>query len=143
MIRLVSVRVTSPVLLVLVAAAFWFSDVQESSQYLLRNFLPLLVVLALSLLTVWRGQGSWTGSGWRLPLGTLGFAIPAVGLSLYLHYAYTVNLNDMFTGVRKPDAAIPLPAFLYKLCRDCRLCHWLDRWPQLVMYAICQWQRVC
>lgn len=101
MIRLVSVRVL-PVLLVLVAAAFWFSDVQESSQYLLRNFLPLLVVLALSLLTVWRGQGSWTGSGWRLPLGTLGFAIPAVGLSLYLHYAYTVNLNDMFTGVESP-----------------------------------------
>jgi hypothetical protein len=101
MIRLISVRVL-PVLLVLVAAAFWFSDVQESSQYLLRNFLPLLAVLALSLLTVWRGQGSWTGSGWRLALGTLGFAIPAVGLSLYLHYAYTVNLNDMFTGVESP-----------------------------------------
>ena len=101
MIRLISVRVL-PVLLVLVAAAFWFSDVQESSQYLLRNILPLVAVLALSLLTVWRGQGSWTGSGWRLPLGTLGFAIPAVGLSLYLHYAYTVNLNDIFTGVESP-----------------------------------------
>jgi hypothetical protein len=101
MIRLLSVRVL-PVLLVLLAAAFWFSDVQESSQYLLRNFLPLAAVLALSLLTVWRGEGSWTGSGWRLALGTLGFAIPAVGLSLYLHYAYTVNLNDMFTGVENP-----------------------------------------
>lgn len=101
MIRLLSVRIL-PVFLVLVAAAFWFSDVQESSQYLLRNFLPLAAVLALSLLTVWRGEGSWTGSGWRLALGTLGFAIPAVGLSLYLHYAYTVNLNDMFTGVESP-----------------------------------------
>jgi hypothetical protein len=101
MIRLISVRVL-PVLLVLLAAAFWFSDVQESSQYLLRNFLPLAAVLALSLLTVWRGQGSWTGSGWRFAMGTLGFAIPAVGLSLYLHYAYTVNLNDMFTGVESP-----------------------------------------
>lgn len=101
MFRLISVRIL-PVLLVLLAAAFWFSDVQESSQYLLRNFLPLAAVLALSLLTVWRGEGSWTGSGWRLALGTLGFAIPAVGLSLYLHYAYTVNLNDMFTGVENP-----------------------------------------
>jgi len=101
MFRLISVRIL-PVLLVLLAAAFWFSDVQESSQYLLRNFLPLAAVLALSLLTVWRGEGSWTGSGWRLAMGTLGFAIPAVGLSLYLHYAYTVNLNDMFTGVESP-----------------------------------------
>lgn len=97
MIRLTSVRVL-PVLLVLVAAGVWFSDVQDGSQYLLRNLLPLGVVLVLSLLTVWRGAGSWTGSGWRMALGTLGFAIPAVGLSVYLHYAYSVNLNDMFTG---------------------------------------------
>ena len=96
MIRLVSVRIL-PVLLSLVAAGVWFGDVQENSQYLLRNLLPLGVVLALSLLTLRRGDGSWTGAGWRLPLGTLGFAIPAVGLSLYLHYAYSVNLNDMFT----------------------------------------------
>ena len=101
MIRLISVRVL-PVLLLLVAAGVWFSDVQDSSQYLLRNLLPLGVVLVLSLLTVWRGEGSWTGSGWRMALGTLGFAIPAVGLSLYLHYAYSVNLNDMFTGTENP-----------------------------------------
>jgi hypothetical protein len=76
--------------------------VQDSSQYLLRNLLPLGVVLFLSLLTVLRGEGSWTGSGWGMALGTLGFAIPAVGLSLYLHYAYSVNLNDMFTGTDHP-----------------------------------------
>ena len=101
MIRLTSVRVL-PVLLLLVAAGVWFSDVQEGEQYLLRNLLPLGAVLVLSLLTVWRGKGSWTGSGWRWALGTLGFAIPAVGLSMYLHYAYSVNLNDMFTGNDSP-----------------------------------------
>lgn len=101
MLRLTMVRVL-PVLLLLVAAAVWFSDVQEGSQYLLRNVLPLGAVLVLSLLTVWRGKGSWTGSGWRLALGTLGFAIPAVGLSMYLHFAYSVNLNDMFTGTDNP-----------------------------------------
>jgi hypothetical protein len=101
MIRLSSIRVL-PVLLLLVAAGVWFSDVQEGSQYLLRNLLPLAAVLGLSLLTVWRGEGSWTGSGWRLAMGTLGFAIPAVGLSVYLHYAYSVNLNDMFTGTDSP-----------------------------------------
>jgi hypothetical protein len=101
MIRLTSIRVL-PVLLLIVAAGVWFSDVQEGSQYLLRNLLPLGVVLGLSLLTVWRGKGSWTGSGWRLAMGTLGFAIPAVGLSVYLHYAYSVNLNDMFAGTDSP-----------------------------------------
>jgi hypothetical protein len=101
MIRLTSVRVL-PVLLLLVAAAVWFSDVQEGGQYLVRNLLPLGAVLVLSLLTVWRGEGRWTGSGWRLALGTLGFAIPTVGLSVYLHYAYSVNLNDMFTGTDSP-----------------------------------------
>jgi hypothetical protein len=101
MIRLTSVRVL-PVLLLLVAVGVWFSDVQDNSQYLLRNLLPLGAVLILSLLTVLRGEGSWTGSGWRMALGTLGFAIPAVGLSVYLHYAYSVNLNDMFTGTDNP-----------------------------------------
>jgi hypothetical protein len=101
MIRLTSVRVL-PVLLLLVAAGVWFGDVQEGGQYLVRNLLPLGAVLVLSLLTVWRGEGRWTGSGWRLALGTLGFAIPTVGLSVYLHYAYSVNLNDMFTGTDSP-----------------------------------------
>ena len=101
MTRLTIIRVL-PVLLLLVAAGVWFSDVQEGSQYLLRNLLPLGAVLGLSLLAVWRGDGSWTGSGWRWALGTLGFAIPAVGLSLYLHYAYSVNLTDMFAGTDSP-----------------------------------------
>ena len=108
MIRLTSVRVL-PVLLLIVAAGVWFGDVQDSSQYLLRNLLPLGGVLVLSLLTVWRGDGSWTGSGWRMALGTLGFAIPTIGLSLYLHYAYSVNLNDMFTGT---DNSMQLFRFL-------------------------------
>jgi hypothetical protein len=101
MSRLTFVRVL-PVLLLLVAAGVWFADVQEGNQYLLRNLLPLGAVLGLSLLTIWRGDGSWTGSGWRWALGTLGFAVPAVGLSLYLHYAYSVNLNDMFAGTDSP-----------------------------------------
>ena len=29
-------------------------------------------------------------------LGTIGYAIPAVGLSLYLHYAFAVNLDGLF-----------------------------------------------
>jgi len=37
-----------PVLLLAVAAAFWFGDVQEGGPWLLRNLLPLAVLLGLS-----------------------------------------------------------------------------------------------
>jgi hypothetical protein len=89
--------------MVVTAAVFWFSDVQGDSQYLLSNLVPLAVLLVLSWLTLYRGGGTWSGSGFRLPLATLGFAIPALGLSLYLHYAYAVNLNGMFTDAPFPD----------------------------------------
>ena len=54
-----------------------------------------------------RHRWGW-GSGWRLPLGVAGFAIPALGLSAYLHYAWSVNLNGMF-----PDAVYPHGLFRF------------------------------
>jgi len=33
----------------------------------------------------------------------IGFAVPALGLSIYLHYAYTVNLNELFSGATNPE----------------------------------------
>ena len=102
MVRLILVRL-APVVMLVVAAAAWFNDVQQGGPYVLRNLLPPLVVVALSAVTVRRGDGTWTGSGWRLPLGTLGFAIPALGLSAYLHYAYSVNLNGLFTDATNPE----------------------------------------
>jgi hypothetical protein len=99
--RLIFFRVL-PVLLITAAAAAWFYEVQEAGAYVARNLLPLVFVVLLSVLTVWHGKGSWTGAGWRLPLGTLGFAIPALGLAAYLHYAYAINLNAMFSGAEEP-----------------------------------------
>jgi hypothetical protein len=92
-----------PVLLVIVAAASWFAVIEEGGPYLLRNLIPLLVLLLLAVLTLYRGGGRWSGAGMRMPLGTLGFAVPALGLSVYLHFAYSVNLNDMFTESQFPE----------------------------------------
>lgn len=92
-----------PVVLITVAAAFWFNDVQHGGPYVVRNLLPLVLLIGLSGLTLYRGHGSWFGTGKRLPLGLVGYAIPALGLSLYLHYAYSVNLNEMFTDATYPD----------------------------------------
>ncbi len=100
-VRMAFVRLL-PLLLLTVAAAAWFNDVQQGGPYVLRNLLPPAVLLLLAALTLWRGDGNWTGKGWRWPLGMLGFAIPALGLSLYLHYAYSVNLNGMFSDAEQP-----------------------------------------
>ena len=90
-----------PVMFLTAAMAAWFNDVQQGGPYVLRNLLPPMAVVLLSAWTLWRGNGSWvarTGGGkdWRLVLGTVGFAIPACGLAIYLHYAYTINLDGYF-----------------------------------------------
>ena len=97
-----------PVLLLTIAAGAWFNEVQEGGPWVLRNLLPPAVLLLLATIIVWRGGGSWTGRGWRWPLALVGFAIPALGLSLYLHYAYSVNLDGMFD-----DAEQPMRVFRY------------------------------
>jgi len=97
-----------PLLLITFAAAFWFNDVQGDSPYVVRNFIPLGLLVLLAAFTLYRGDGRWAGAGKRLPLGVAGFAIPALGLSVYLHYAYSVNLNGMFT-----DASHPYRIFQY------------------------------
>jgi len=101
-----------PVFLLATAAGFWFVDVQEGGPWAMRNLLPLLALVILSFLTLYKGDGRWSGRGMRMPLGTLGFAIPALGLSAYLHYAYSVNLNDMFSDAEFPDRVFRyLPAY--------------------------------
>lgn len=92
-----------PVIFITLAAAFWFNDVQEGGEYVARNLLPLAVLVALTGYTLYRGKGEWSGAGASWPLATLGFAVPVLGLGVYLHYAYSVNLNDMFTDAPYPD----------------------------------------
>jgi hypothetical protein len=101
-LRLFLVRLT-PLVLLVVAAGFWIDDVQQGGPYVLRNLVPPVVVLPLAAITLYRGDGTWTGSGFRLPLGVTGYAIPALGLSAYLHYAYSVNLNGLFTDATNPE----------------------------------------
>ena len=102
MLRLFLVRL-APLVLLVIAAGFWIDDVQRGGPYVLRNLVPPVVVLLLAAITLYRGDGTWTGSGFRLPLGVVGYAIPALGLSAYLHYAYSVNLNGLFTDATNPE----------------------------------------
>lgn len=97
-----------PVLLVTIAAIVYVAHVEGRNAYAFRNIAPILVVITLSAVTLYKGGGSWTRGGLRWALGTLGFAIPALGLSIYLHYGYAVNLNGMFD-----DAVYPLQLFRF------------------------------
>lgn len=101
MARLLFVRLL-PVVLIVAAFAFWIFDVQQGGEDAWRNLVPPAVLLVLCAITLRRGDGTWTGAGWRWPLGALGYAIPALGLSAYLHYAWSVNLNDMFSDPADP-----------------------------------------
>lgn len=100
-LKLIMIRLL-PVLLIAAAAIAYVADVEGPDAYLMRNAAPLMLLVVLSALTLYRGNGSWTGAGWRWPLGTLGFAIPALGLSLYLHYAYSVDLESLFAAATQP-----------------------------------------
>jgi hypothetical protein len=97
-----------PVLFVVAAAIAYVFYVEGDHPYAFRNTLPVFVVLVLALIALVRGNGQWAGSGWRWPLGTLGFAVPALGLSLYLHYGYATDLNGMYS-----ESVYPRELFRY------------------------------
>ena len=97
-----------PVLFVVAAGIAYVYYVEGDHPYALRNTLPMIMVLLLALVTLLVGKGSWAGTGWRWPLGTLGFAVPALGLSLYLHYGYAIDLNGMYS-----ESVYPRELFRY------------------------------
>jgi hypothetical protein len=97
-----------PILLIVAVAGAYAASVERGEAYLLRNLLPMLAVVLLSAATLVRGKGRWTGAGWNMPLGTVGFALPALGLSMYLHYGYAVDLNGMVS-----ESVFPQELFRY------------------------------
>jgi hypothetical protein len=101
--RLMFVRLL-PAVLVTAAAMAYVASVEWPGPYVARNLLPMLMAIVLGTITLYRGGGRWNGSGWRWPLGTLGFALPAIGLSLYLHHAYAVDRDGMASEAIDPVA---------------------------------------
>jgi hypothetical protein len=98
----------SPVLFVTFAAMFYVLKVEAGVAYPFRNLAPMAAVIGLSIITLQKGGGRWTGAGWQWLLGTVGFALPAIGLSLYLHYGYEIDLNGMYS-----ESVYPQEVFRY------------------------------
>jgi hypothetical protein len=84
------------ILIAVITIACW--RVEAGGPWAVRNTLPPLLFLGLAAALLGWSGGTWTGRGWRPPLALAGFAIPALGLTVYLHYAYAVNLDGMFDG---------------------------------------------
>jgi hypothetical protein len=94
--RLALVRLL-PVLFVAVGGVFYVFHVEGAGAYAVRNAVPILVLPILAAITLYNGGGRWSGEGLRWSLGTLGYAIPAFGLAMYLHYGYATDLDGMFS----------------------------------------------
>jgi len=103
-----------PIIFVVAAAIAYVFYIEGDAAYPFRNIVPMFVVTGLALLTLIKGRGRWAGAGWRWPLGSLGFAIPALGLSLYLHYGYSVDLDGMYS-----DSVYPAELFRYLPAYTC------------------------
>lgn len=97
-----------PALLVALSAMSYVAWVEGRDAYIGRNLLPMLMFLVLAWITLRVGKGRWHGGGWGWPLGTLGFALPAIGLSLYMHYGYTIDRDGMFS-----ETVYPMNLFRY------------------------------
>jgi len=104
---LITIRLL-PVLLLAAAAIAYIAYVEGDRGYPLRNMIPVAIAVLLALVTLIKGRGRWAGSGYRWLLGTIGYAIPALGLSLYLHYGHEVDLGGMTS-----QSVYPLELFRY------------------------------
>lgn len=101
-----------PVVLLTAAAMAYAVHVQGADAYPLRNIVPMMIVVLLAGFVLYRGGGRWTGRGLCWPLGVIGYAIPAVGLSLYLHYGYAADRDGMFSEAVYPKEVFRfLPAY--------------------------------
>ncbi|MBT8084765.1 MAG: hypothetical protein HKN35_14890 [Woeseia sp.] len=101
MIAAVLVRLL-PVVLLTAAVMAYVVHVEGRGAYAASNLAPMVIFLVLAAITLYKGGGSWVAAGWRWLLGTFGFAIPALGLSLYLHYGYANDLNGMYSEAIYP-----------------------------------------
>lgn len=99
--RILLVRVM-PVLMLVASAIAYVAYIEGRDSYVFRNVLPMLFVAILAAVTLILGDGRWTGAGWKWPLGTIGFAVPAMGLSLYLHFGYATDLDGMVSSADTP-----------------------------------------
>ncbi len=99
------------VLLIASGYVYW---VEATGTYVLRNLLPLAVVAALAwFVLIIKVRRSGPGD-MRWILGLIGFSIPAVGLSVYLHWRGQLDIDQIRSSAIRPDLLFRyLPAYSF------------------------------
>lgn len=92
-----------PPLVLLAAAAVVILEAEDYGPHAVPNLLPPALTLALLLYTLARAGWRWQEADRRWLLGVLGFAIPALGLSLYLHLGLMLDWGGMASRARTPE----------------------------------------
>ncbi len=92
-----------PPLILLAGAAAVILTVERFGAFAFRNLLPLAVTLSLVVWTLADAGWRWRRALRRRILATAGFAVPAVGLSLYLHLGLALDWGGMASRARTPE----------------------------------------
>ncbi|WP_405231589.1 hypothetical protein [Lentisalinibacter salinarum] len=92
-----------PPVVLLAAAAAVILEAEDYGPHALPNLLPPALTLALLLYALARDGWRWHEADRRWLLGVLGFAIPALGLSLYLHLGLMLDWGGMASRARTPE----------------------------------------
>lgn len=98
-----AVRALLAPLALMLAAAVAIVQAEDYGPYASLNLLPVGVTLALVIRALAPAGWRWRRASWRWLLGALGFGVPAVGLSLYLHLGLMLDWGGMATRARTPE----------------------------------------
>lgn len=85
-----------------VAVGWLVAEANPTGDYVARNAFPALVVLLGAGAILLRGGGRWSSRGLRWPLALVGFAVPAVGLTAYLHLAFMFDWRNIASAAETP-----------------------------------------
>ena len=91
-----------PVALIVAAAGLFIARAEDYGPDVGRNLVPLGVLLGLWTLALVRNRGAWLGSNRRWSLAALGYAVPALGLSLYLHAQWYYDVDGLASSALSP-----------------------------------------
>ncbi|MEJ2601934.1 MAG: hypothetical protein P8172_01340 [Gammaproteobacteria bacterium] len=92
-----------PALAFLAAVAAVIVTVEDGGPHVPMNLLPVLLTGVLLVLALAKAGWQWRRPRWRYLLGAFGFAVPAIGLSLYLHLGLALDWGGMASRARTPD----------------------------------------
>ncbi len=107
-------RFTLALYAVLLIASGYVYWVERTGTYVLRNLSPfaLVAVLAWFVLMVKARRGGPLDMRWIL--GLVGYSIPAVGLTVYLHWCWQLDIDQIRSSAIRPDLLFRyLPAYSF------------------------------